>query len=87
MYVLPLNLLVENPINRFLLNSPMLDSFVRDSDGGITFYVQNTSPGKDKESNWLPAPKAPFMTVLRLYWPEESALNGSWENPPMQLVK
>lgn len=87
MYELPSSLLVDNPINRYLLNSPMLPEFKRDKDGGITFYIQNTSPGKDKESNWLPAPKAPFMAVLRLYWPKESALDGTWKNPPMELVE
>lgn len=83
MYELPSSLLVANPINRYLLNSPMLPQFVKDADGGLTFYVQNESPGKDKEPNWLPAPKGPFMTILRLYWPKEAALDGSWKAPPM----
>lgn len=87
MYELPSSLLVANPINRYLLNSPMLPEFKFDEDGGLTFYVQNASPGKDKESNWLPAPKASFRAVLRLYWPKETALDGSWKNPPMQSVK
>jgi hypothetical protein len=65
----------------------MLLDFKFDKDGGLTFYVQNTSPGKDKESNWLPAPKGPFRAVLRLYWPKDAALDGTWKNPPMQLVK
>jgi hypothetical protein len=87
MYELPASLLVANPINRYLLNSPMLPDFKVDKDGGLTFYIQNTSPGKDKESNWLPAPKGPFRAVLRLYWPKDAALDGTWKNPPMQLVK
>jgi len=87
MYELPSSLLVDNPIDRYLLNSPMLPDFKRDKDGGITFYIQNTSPGKDKEANWLPAPDGQFMAVLRLYWPKESALDGSWKNPPMQVMK
>lgn len=87
MYELPSSLLVDNPINRYLLNTPMMPEFKRDKEGGITFYIQNSSPGKDKETNWLPAPKGPFMVVLRLYWPKESALDGSWKNPPMQSVK
>jgi hypothetical protein len=87
MYELPSSLLVANPLNRYLLNAPMLPSFKRDRDGGLTFYIQNQSPGKDKESNWLPAPKGPFMVVMRLYWPKENALNRTWKNPPMQLVK
>lgn len=87
MYELPSSLLIENPINRYLLNSPMLDRFKRDKDGGMTFYFQKSSPGKDKEPNWLPAPDGPFMVVLRLYWPKESALNGEWVNPPIHAVK
>lgn len=83
MYELPPSLLVENPLNRYLLNSTMLDDFVRDEDGGITLYVQNESPGKEKEPNWLPAPESPFSVIMRLYWPKEEALNGEWVNPPI----
>jgi hypothetical protein len=87
MYKLPESLLVANPINRYLINSPMLPELVLDSDGGLTLYVQAESPGKDKESNWLPAPNGPFTAVLRLYWPKEEALDGSWEAPKMQVVQ
>ncbi|WP_372353068.1 DUF1254 domain-containing protein [Pararhizobium sp. BT-229] len=83
MYELPQSLLVANPINRYLLNSPMLPQFVNDADGGLTFYVQGESPGKDKEANWLPAPKGPFIAFMRLYWPKEAALDGIWKHPPM----
>lgn len=79
MYELPQSLLVANPINRYLVNSAMLPSLVPDPDGGYTFYLQNESPGPDKESNWLPAPKGPFTVILRLYWPKPDALNGSWK--------
>ena len=85
MYELPQSLLVENPIQRYLINSPMLPSLVPDPDGGYTIYVQNASPGIDRESNWLPAPKGPFQMVLRLYWPKPDALNGTWKAP--QAVK
>lgn len=87
MYKLPSSLLVANPINRYLINSPMLPQLKLDKDGGLTIFIQNQSPGKEKESNWLPAPKSTFMAVLRIYWPKEEALNGTWKNPPMQLVK
>ena len=87
MYEMPASLLAANPLNRYLLNSPMLKDFKRDNEGGITFYIQHESPGKDKEPNWLPAPKGPFMAVLRLYWPSENALNGTWVQPPMQKIK
>lgn len=83
MYDLPASLLVANPINRYLLNKPMLPQFVKDADGGYTFYVQNESPGKDKEPNWLPAPKGPFFVAMRLYWPKDEAFNGMWKHPPM----
>jgi hypothetical protein len=85
MYKLPSILLVANPINRYLINSPMLNTLTNDPDGGITLYIQNASPGADKESNWLPAPKGPFRLVERLYWPEEEALNGQWK--PAQPVR
>jgi hypothetical protein len=84
MYELPRSLLVANPLNRYLLNSPMLPQFKKDADGGLTFYIQNESPGADKESNWLPAPKVPFLMWLRLYWPKEEALEGKWAAPPLK---
>ena len=81
MYELPQSLLVANPMNRYLINSEMLPSLVPDPDGGYTIYIQNASPGIEKESNWLPAPKGPFQVVLRLYWPKPDALNGVWQAP------
>jgi hypothetical protein len=87
MYKMPQSLLVANPINRYLINSPMLPQLVKDPDGGLTLYVQNESPGKDKEPNWLPAPTGPFVAAMRLYWPKEPALNGTWKNPPMTKVQ
>jgi hypothetical protein len=86
MYELPRSLLVANPINRYLLNSPMLPQLKKDADGGLTLYVQNESPGKDKEANWLPAPNGPFRTILRLYWPKAEALDGKWQRPPLKKV-
>ena len=86
MYEQPASLLVANPINRYLLNSTMTDSFVRDADGGLTLYIQNTSPGADREANWLPAPAGPFSVIMRLYWPKDAALDGSWTAPPMNRV-
>ncbi|MBP7937771.1 MAG: DUF1254 domain-containing protein [Phycisphaerae bacterium] len=86
MYRLPESLLYANPINRYLINSPMLPNLKRDADGGLTLYIQHESPGAEKESNWLPAPNGPFVAFLRLYWPKKEALNGTWEQPPMQPV-
>ncbi|MDO8400507.1 MAG: DUF1254 domain-containing protein [Bradyrhizobium sp.] len=84
MYEMPQSLLVANPINRYLINSPMLPQLQRDADGGLTLLIQNESPGKDKEANWLPAPKGPFVMALRLYWPKEEALDGKWTAPPLK---
>jgi hypothetical protein len=75
------NLLVENPINRYLLNSTMLKQLKKDKDGAITLYIQHQSPGKDLESNWLPAPDGLFRMIMRLYWPKAEALNGKWKQP------
>lgn len=86
MYELPPSLLVENPLNRYLLNSTMTDDFVRDEDGGITFYLQHESPGKEKEPNWLPAPQGPFSAIMRLYWPKKEALDGTWQLPPLKRM-
>ncbi|GAU83298.1 DUF1254 domain-containing protein [Bosea sp. BIWAKO-01] len=84
MYELPASLLYANPLNRYLINSPMLAGLKRDPDGGITIYVQNESPGKEREANWLPTPKGPFFAAMRLYWPKPAALNGKWKAPPLQ---
>ena len=71
-------------MNRYLLNSNLLDEFVFGDDGSLTLYLQKNSPGKDLESNWLPAPDGPFYVVLRLYGPEEKVLDGQWQHPPLQ---
>jgi hypothetical protein len=81
MYDQPASLLVANPINRYLLNSAMLNDFKRDADGGLTLIVQTETPGKDSEAHWLPAPKGPFSMIMRLYWPKPEALDGRWKAP------
>ena len=87
MYDFPAQLMVDNPLNRYLLNAPMMPDFKKDADGGLTLYFQNESPGPDKESNWLPAPKGPFLVVMRLYWPKPEALDGTWQQPPMKKTE
>jgi hypothetical protein len=80
-------LLIDNPINRYLINSPMLPNLTKNADGSITLYIQKDSPSADKESNWLPAPDGPAYVVMRLYWPKEnspSIYNGSWKPPAVQ---
>jgi hypothetical protein len=80
-------LLIENPINRYLVNSPMLPSMKKNADGSLTIYVQKDSPGKDKEANWLPAPNDTAYLVMRLYWPKTEAPSilpageGTWSPP------
>ena len=73
---------VDNPLNRYTL-SPRND-LKYNADGSLDLYIQNASPGADKESNWLPAPKDDFILMLRLYWPNEtppSILDGTWKPP------
>ncbi len=79
---------VPNALNRFNLSSR--DELKPNKDGSLTLYLQARSPGKDKESNWLPTPKGEFVPMLRLYWPREkspSILDGSWLPPAIQRVK
>ena len=53
-------------------------------NGLVTIYLQHESPGADKESNWLPAPEGAFYSTMRIYWPEQAALNGSWTPPSVE---
>jgi hypothetical protein len=80
-------LLLANPINRYLINSPMLPALKQDADGGLTIYIQRDSPGKELESNWLPAPNGPFEVLMRLYLPEQQVLEHKWNVPPMERVR
>jgi hypothetical protein len=76
-------LFIHNPLDRYLLNSAMLDGFVREKDGSVEFYIQKDSPGARKEANWLPAPDGPFYLILRLYIPEPEVLSGKWTPPAL----
>lgn len=87
MYDAKTQLLVENPINRYLINSAMLPNLKKNADGSVTLYLQKDSPGAERESNWLPAPDGPIYVVMRLYWPKETALSGEWLPPPVKAVK
>ena len=78
---------VDNKLNRYTLSER--NKLKENDDGSVTLYLQNESPGKDKESNWLPAPKGKFILMLRLYWPKEkdpSILDGSWKPPAVKKV-
>jgi hypothetical protein len=73
---------VANPLNRYGISARQ--NLKANADGSVDLYLQNESPGADKESNWLPAPKDKFILMLRLYWPREkspSILNGTWKIP------
>jgi hypothetical protein len=86
-------LLIENPINRYLINSPMLPNMKRNADGSLTIHIQKASPGAGKQSNWLPAPNETFYLLLRLYWPKTEAPSilppgeGTWQPPGIVQVK
>jgi len=85
-------LLIENPINRYLINSPMLPTLKKNPDGSLTLYIQHKSPGADKESNWLPAPDGPIYMAMRLYWPKTESPSvlpvgkGTWQPPGIKRV-
>ena len=87
MYDAKNQLLIENPINRYLINSPMLDHLKRNADGSLTLYIQKDSPGSERESNWLPAPDGEIYLVMRLYWPKGEALSGAWKPPAVRKVQ
>jgi hypothetical protein len=82
--------LIENPLNRYLINSPMLSGMKKNDDGSLTLYIQKDNPGADKEANWLPAPNGPIYMVLRLYWPKTDAPSilppgeGTWAPPALR---
>ena len=86
MYKTPQRWLVDNPINRYSIGSSTPGLKTAD-DGSITIYFQAKSPGKDKESNWLPAPEGPFWLVLRTYGPGKSILDKTWKLPPVKRAK
>lgn len=71
---------IDNPIKRYTIGD-RTQGLKRDVDGGLTIYIQTDSPGADKESNWLPAPKAAFQLILRGYLPQKALLDHSWAPP------
>jgi hypothetical protein len=78
---------VANPLNKYTV-SPR-NALKYNADGSLDIYIQNQSPGTDKEANWLPAPKGKFILMLRLYWPKEqppSILDGSWKPPAVKVA-
>jgi len=75
---------VQNPLNRYTLSSR--SKFKTNKDGSVDLYIQNASPGKDKESNWLPAPAGQFILMLRFYWPKEAIIDGTWKPPAVTAI-
>jgi hypothetical protein len=79
-------LLVANPLKRYLLNSTTLKSYKYGPDGSLTLYLSHDNPGPAKQANWLPAPDGPFYSVLRVYLPGDPVVDGTWKKPQMQPV-
>lgn len=78
---------VANPLNKYTVSPRNALEF--NADGSLDIHIQNESPGKDKEANWLPAPKGKFILMMRLYWPKQEApsiIDGTWTPPPVKLA-
>jgi hypothetical protein len=77
--------MVANPIRRHAIGDR--DKLQVNSDGSLDFYLQHDSPGKAKESNWLPSPPGRFNLILRMYWPKPEALDGTWKPPAVKIAR
>jgi hypothetical protein len=77
--------LVENSIQRYGIGDR--DKLKFNNDGSLDIYIKHESPGKDKEANWLPAPKDTFNLVIRLYWPKREILTGAWNPPAVERIR
>ena len=86
LYILPERFLYDNPLNRYSIGD-RTKGLKYDADGGLTIYVGHESPGPEHESNWLPAPAAPFSLVARIYGPSKAAMKGEWKLPPLTPAK
>ena len=78
----------RRPINRQSISAR--ENLKANADGSVDLYIQNESPGPDKESNWLPAPKDQFILMMRLYWPSDTApsiIDGSWKIPQVKAAE
>jgi len=87
-------LLIKNPIDRYLINSPMLPELKKNEDGSLTLYIQKDEPTDPaQKTNWLPAPDGPIYLAMRLYWPKTEAPSvlppgeGSWQPPAIMVAK
>ena len=77
--------MVANPIDRYQIGG-YTQGLKKNTDGSLDIYIQHQNPGQAKENNWLPSPQGstPFNLLLRLYVPDEQAVNGTWSPPPIQ---
>jgi hypothetical protein len=80
MYKASDNLLVDNPINRYIMR-PTTDDLKFNADGSLTIYIANKQPAGTPLGNWLPAPPDGFLMALRTYLPAPAIQNGSWFPP------
>jgi hypothetical protein len=83
----PQHFFAPNAINRYSLGTKNSKSMQTNADGSLTLYIQHDSPGKDKEANWLPAPKSEFEVTIRTYWPKPQVLSGEWTPPGVAQVQ
>ena len=75
--------LVDNPIDRYLINATT-PGLAYGDDGSLTIHIQHDEPASTEgRANWLPAPVGPFYLAMRIYWPEPAALDGTWTPPPV----
>ena len=80
------HLFTLNPLGRYSLGTKN-KNLQYNTDGSLTLYAGAKSPGKDKESNWLPAPEGTFSLYIRCYWAEQPVLDGTWKPPQVEKVK
>jgi hypothetical protein len=76
---------IANPLNRSAIGDR--DPLKLNPDGSLDIYFQDQSPGPERESNWLPSGNGPFNLTIRLYWPEEVILNGTWRPPALERIR
>jgi hypothetical protein len=76
--------LVDNPINRYTLGDR--NNLQYNADGSLDIHIRHDEPEADKKANWLPAPTGAFSLTMRIYWPQASFLNGSWQIPPVKQL-
>jgi hypothetical protein len=76
----------SNPLKRYSLGTKNR-TLKYNADGSLTLYAGAKSPGKDKESNWLPAPSGTFSLYIRAYWADKAIIDGTWQPPAIAMVK